>query len=69
MRADLDSHATAEVVIATFFGAQAITRSLGDPAGLRRRLDTFWDLTLPSMRAVARSPARPRAGATGSQRR
>ncbi len=69
VRADLDSHATAEVVIATFFGAQAITRSLGDPAGLRRRLDTFWELTLPSMRAVSRSPARPKARAEGSSRR
>lgn len=69
VRSDLDVRATAETVIATFFGAQAIVRTLGDPAGLRRCLDTFWELVLPSLRVTTPRPAgRPKARATAGKR-
>lgn len=49
IRGGLDLRATAEVIVSFFFGAQAIVRTLDDPPGLRRQLDQFWRLVLPSL--------------------
>jgi AcrR family transcriptional regulator len=49
----VDPAALGNVIVGMFFGAQHISQALTGRRDLKRRLDQFWELMLPAIRATA----------------
>jgi hypothetical protein len=56
VRMNIDSAATAQLMVSFFYGAQAVSEHLTDRQDLLGRLDTFWELMEPSLRPAYRAP-------------
>jgi AcrR family transcriptional regulator len=49
---EVDSADVGNVVVGMFFGAQHVSQALTGRRDLKRRLDQFWKLTLPAIKAI-----------------